>query len=177
MNQTELLQWGSTFLTIVGIVDLLFIGFALASALFLWSRGVFSVLLPLGRGLANRKIAIFAKESNLRSLGDLLKDSQLFKADNVLLIGSINDIGKAEKASVFLVHWHDFAEYIDQIIQNKKDQFPLVVYAPYNQGRIPDDQMVKLDGKRNTAVTNFRGRLLNDVLTAMMTTNYDQGKD
>jgi hypothetical protein len=46
----------------------------------------------------------------------------------------------------------------------------MIVYAPYNKGRIPDDQMENLDGKRNTSVTNFRGRLLNDVVTAMITT-------
>jgi hypothetical protein len=34
--------------------------------------------------------------------------------------------------------------------------------------------MKKIDGHRHTAVTNFRGRLLNDILTAMMTTAYEK---
>jgi hypothetical protein len=34
--------------------------------------------------------------------------------------------------------------------------------------------MRNLDGKRHTAVTNFRGRLLNDIVTAMITTSYEK---
>lgn len=60
------------------------------------------------------------------------------------------------------------------ILFMKPDECALVVYAPYDQGRIPDEQMKKLDGKRHTAVTNFRGRLLNDIVASMITTSYEK---
>lgn len=93
---------------------------------------------------------------------------------NISAITKTEDFGRAEGASVHLVHWHDFAIDIEQILANKPDKCPLVVYAPYNMGRIPDDKMANLDGKRHAAVTNFRGRLLNDIVTAMITTSYEQ---
>ena len=93
---------------------------------------------------------------------------------NILEICGSQDIGKAEEASVYLVFWPDWIQNIDEILNEKPDKCALVVYAPYNLPRIPEDQMVKLDGKRHTAVTQFRGRLLNDIVTSMITTHYEK---
>jgi hypothetical protein len=136
-----------------------------------WVMGIFPALYRLGNGLAKRKIAIFAKGDNVNSLKGLLTDSKLFKQKNIFEITNKGDIGKAEEASVYLVYWHDWAENISEILNKKPDKCAMVVYAPYNKGRIPDKQMENLDDKRHTAVTNFRGRLLNDIVTAMITTN------
>ena len=143
-------------------------------AIILWAKGIAPVLLRLGNGLAKRKIAIFAKGDNAGSLKHLLLDSKLFDAKNICEITKIEDIGRAEDATVYLVFWHDWAEHIAQILDQKPDQCALVVYAPYNLGRISDEQMKNLDGKRHTAVTNFRGRLLNDIVASMITTSYEK---
>jgi len=68
------------------------------------------------------------------------------------------------------VFWPDWSDSLADILNKKPDECALIVYAPYGRGRIPDEQMKQLDGTRNTAVTNFRGRLLNDIVTAMITT-------
>lgn len=151
----------STIIVIVG---------AIAGAV-VWSRGISPALYRLGNGLAKRKIAVFAKNDNAVSLESLLTDSKLFKQKNIFKITCEDDIGKAEEASVYLVHWHDWANDISEILNKKPDKCAMVVYAPYDKGRIPDEQMKNLDGKRHTAVTNFRGRLLNDIVTAMITTS------
>jgi hypothetical protein len=65
----------------------------------------------------------------------------------------------------------DWMSEIDEILRNKSDQCALIIYAPYDKGRIPDIEMAKLDGHRHTAVTNFRGRLLNDIMASMITTS------
>lgn len=140
-------------------------------AVILWTRGVLPVLLRVGNGLAKRKIALFAKGENVNSLKTLLVDSGLFRDKNIFAITKSEDLDCAENASVYLVHWHDFANDVEQILAKKPNGCPMIVYAPYNMGRIPDEQMVRIDGKRHTAVTNFRGRLLNDIVTAMITTN------
>lgn len=143
-------------------------------AIVLWFRGILPVLLRLGNGLAKRKIVIFAKGDNVSSIKSLLLDSKLFNQKNIFEITNKGDIGKAEEASVYLVYWSDWADDITEILNKKPDKCAMVVYAPYDKGKIPDEQMKNLDGKRHTAVTNFRGRLLNDIVSFMITTSYEK---
>ena len=157
---------------LIGTVQTFVLIFLFIYALILWGNGIAPVLYRLGNGLANRKIAIFAKGDNRSSLKSLLLDSGLFKEKNIIEIGSQNDIGKAEEASVYLVYWHDWEKNIEVILRAKPDKCALIVYAPYHMDKIPTDQMASLDGKRHTAVTQFRGRLLNDIVTSMITTQY-----
>jgi hypothetical protein len=138
-------------------------------AVYLWASGIFPALLRLGNGLAKRKIALFAKGENMTSLKSLLTDSKLFKASNIIEIGKKEDIGRAESATMFLLFWHDWTTDIDEMLSNKSDECALIVYAPSDQGRIPDAQMAKLDGRRHTAVTNFRG-----IVASMITTSYEK---
>lgn len=164
----------SQFFGIVGTIETIILVVLLITAFVLWCKGIYPVLYRLGNGLANRKIAIFAKGDNKASLKSLLMDSELFKEKNICEISGVHDIGKAETASVYLVYWQDWANDIDEILRMKPDKCALVVYAPYNMDKIPVDQMKNLDGKRHTSVTNFRGRLLNDVVTSMITTPYEK---
>ncbi|MCF8054371.1 MAG: hypothetical protein K9K75_04035 [Deltaproteobacteria bacterium] len=161
-------------LAIVGIIETIVLILGIGYAGFLWFRGILPAVLRLGNGLTKRKIAIFAKGDNVNSLKSLLSDSGLFREKNVFEITQKGDLGKAEKASVYLVYWHDWSADIEKILDMKPDSCALIIYAPYDKGRIPDEQMKNLDGKRHSAVTNFRGRLLNDIVTAMITTSYDR---
>lgn len=163
-----------TILDIVGYISTGLVLISLITGTILWFKGILPVLLRLGNGLAKRKIAIFAKGDNLGSIKSLVLDSKLFREKNIIEIANKNDLGKADEASAYLMYWHDWADDIADILSKKPDSCPLVVYAPYDKARIPDDQMKNLDGKRNTAVTNFRGRLLNDIVTAMITTGYEE---
>jgi hypothetical protein len=147
---------------------------AILFTIFVLVRGIAPALWRLGNGLARRKIALFAKGDNVSSLRSLLVDSKLIRAKNIVEITTAADIGRAEGASIYLVFWHDWIGAIDAILAQKPDECALVVYAPYDKDRIPPDEMKKLDGKRHTAVTNFRGRLLNDIVTSMITTAYER---
>ena len=161
-------------LAIVGTIETAILLIAGIWAVILWMRGITPALFRLGNGLAKRQIAIFAKSQNMSSIKDLLLDSKLFKAKNISEITQVGDIGKAEGATMYLVYWHDWVDNIDQILQQKPDKCALIVYAPYNLGRISDERMKNLDGQRHTAVTNFRGRLLNDIVSSMITTSYEK---
>src|SRR3989338_1410833 len=158
-------------LAFIGVIETIVLVVGIIWGFILWTRGVFPALYRLGNGRAKRKIAVFAKGDNVNSLRSLLTDSKLFRKNNIFEITTTGDIGKAEEASVYLVFWHDWADDISEILEKKPDSCALIVYAPYEKGRIPDDQMRNLDGKRHTVVTNFRGRLLNDIVTAMITTS------
>ena len=83
---------------------------------------------------------------------------------------SSTDTGGAEQATLFLVSWHDWQDHITDVLLAKKDSTVLVVYAPPQT--IPPERMKDLDGKRNVILTNFRGRLLNDIVVSLMTTGY-----
>ena len=164
-------------LTWVGYAETALLICGLLWTLILWWRGILPVLLRLGNGLAKRKIAIFAMGDNLTSLKSLLLGSGLFRAKNMCEVSKLEDIGQAESATVLLVFWHDWEKSLQEILLKKRDRCPLIVYAPVSKGRIPDDQMKALDGVRNTSVTNFRGRLLNDIISSMITTSYEKDRN
>ncbi|MEK7078681.1 MAG: hypothetical protein AAB929_01300 [Patescibacteria group bacterium] len=139
-----------------------------------WLRGISPALWRLGNGLAQRKIAIFAKSDNLSSLKSLLTDSKLFIEENIIPITNTNDVDKSEKATLFLVYWPDWKDDIDIIFTKKFDGVALIVYAPQELGIISGDSVKKLNEKRNVVLTNFRGRLLNDIVVSMITTSYEK---
>jgi hypothetical protein len=163
MSLVHFLEYLHLAVFIVGIVGIIFGAVAVL-------RGIAPVLWRLGSGLANRKIALFAKGENLPSLKNLLLDSKLIQGKNIVEVTKPGDIGRANAATVYIVFWHDWADDIDAILSQKPDSCALIVYSPYDLEKIPAAQMKKLDGKRHTAVTNFRGRLLNDIITSMITT-------
>lgn len=153
----------STILSIFAIICLVY-------AAVLWARGILPAVIRLGNGLAKRKIAIFAKEGQYTSLKSLLIDSKLFSEKNVFAIIQEGDIGKAEQATIFLVHWKDWENSYKKILGVKPDGCALIVYA--KPRAIPPEDMEELEKYRNTVVTNFRGRLLSDIVAAMITTGY-----
>jgi hypothetical protein len=161
----EIVDWVGRITTILFIIAV--IGGAVA-----WARGVLPALWRLGNGLAKRKIAIYAKGDNFSSLEGLLTDSKLFKSNNIVRISGTNDLGKGDYASLFLLYWPDWKEDIERILSSKKDATTLIVYAPQGSGIIPKAQMDSLAEHRNVIVTNVRGRLLNDIVVSMMTTEY-----
>lgn len=157
------------FIVIGGITTtLMVLGFLYT--IYLVFRGVFPVWYRLGIGLSKRRIAVFAG-SEFGSLNSMLTDSRIF---NTVVQIHKNEIKKAENETIFLVHWNEYKDKIDDIIKVKKDNTPLIIYAPTREGRISDDDMEKINVERNSVVVNLRGRLLNDILTSLITTSYDR---
>lgn len=161
-----------TFLDWVSRVTAVIFLVTIAFGIYAWLKGILPALWRLGNGFSKRKIAIFAKGDNLKSLNSLLEDTKMFNKKNIIDISSDSDFGRAERATLFLVFWHDWQDKIDEILSAKKDNTALVVYAPQDLGFIPQDKMKKLNSERNVMVTNFRGRLLNDIVVSLMTTSY-----
>lgn len=160
----SILNWVSYASTIIVIVSLI-------SGLIAWFTGILPALRRLGMGFAKRKIAIFAKGDHLTSLNSLLTDSKLFRKKNIIDISFDGDLGRAEKITLLLVYWDDWQDKIDEIVRNKNDGAVLIVYAPGSES-IPRDKYKDLNNKRNVIVTNFRGRLLNDIVSSLITTSY-----
>jgi hypothetical protein len=167
-------EYFENFFNRVSFIDAVVLVAIILVAIVTWLSGIAPALWRLGNGLARRKVAIFARNENLGSLKDLLARSRLFKPRNIIEIQTAADIGVAEDASLYVVYWPDWSNSIEQVLEKKRGSVPMIVYAPFEHDEIPDETMKKIDGHRHTAVTNFRGRLLNDILTAMITTAYEK---
>lgn len=162
---------------IVGVYRLAIGLFALigfVGSVYLIFSGLGPALHKLARGLAKRKIAVFAKADQQATLGSMLASSGLFKKKRIEEITSVDGLGTAEKLDVFLVHWPDFQDNLDDIIGLKKDPTALIVYAPVTGGRIPDEVLNRLNAERNVTVCNMRGRLMSDIVVSMITSGYEQ---
>src|SRR5579863_1906993 len=150
-----------TFLDWVGYATTIWFLLTIALGIYAVLTGVIPPLVRLGKGLSRRKIAIFAKSDNLKMLHNLLEGAKLFNKKNITDISSLGDLGRAEKSTVFLIVWNDWKDDMDEVLRTKKVVSVLVIYAP--PGAIPQGEFAKLDIQLNVMVSNFRGRLLNDI--------------
>lgn len=135
-------------------------------------RGLFPALFRLGHGLWRRKIAVVAEGDTLSNLETLIKDSRLFNKKNIIRVAGSGEYEAISRASVILVYWADAAATIDDVLAHKREDTALIIYAPYKDGPIPIDVMEKLETRKHVVVNNFRGRLMNDIVTSMITTGY-----
>lgn len=135
-----------------------------------WTFGITPIVFRLGIALWKRKVAILGSAEAYASLAASLTDSGIFK--NVVHI-SADNLDKAKDHTVFLVDWETFGTNIDQVFQARNNhQTPIVIYA--KPQAIPHDKMSDIANRANTVVVNFRGRLLNDILTSLITTSYEK---
>ena len=137
-----------------------------------WAFGITPIVIRLGIALWKRKIAIFGSTEVFESIKASLTDSNLFKESNIVHIKADN-IDKAKDETIFLVDWNTFGDKIEQIFSARKNhQTAIVIYA--KPASIPPEKMNNIANRANTVVVNFRGRLLNDILTSLLTTSYDR---
>lgn len=159
--------WGiaSFFLTIVGFLSLVILAI-----------GVFTRLgkaaWRFGLALFKKKIAIVASNDDYRDLKEDLADSGLIKEDNIIRV-SDKHLTKAQDALLLIVVY----EYLDKehfrtIVSRKNARCGLIVYYPPERGRVSPEDMAILSKTAFTALCNFRGRLVNDVLLMMLSTSF-----
>ncbi|OGS20968.1 MAG: hypothetical protein A2252_04560 [Elusimicrobia bacterium RIFOXYA2_FULL_39_19] len=159
------------FIIVGGItVTLAFLAFVYR--LLCWAFGITPIVFRLGIALWQRKVVIFGSFEIFESLKSSLVDSNIFKKNNILHINSDN-IDKSKEETIFLVDWETFGDKIEQVFSARKNhQTAIVIYA--KPASIPQDKMSEIANRANTVVVNFRGRLLNDILTSLITTSYDR---
>lgn len=170
---TEYLQNFITLLGLVGLASAFFILVAFIYDISTWGSGISPALWRLGKGLACRKIAIFAEGDDFNSLKNMLVDSNLFKDKNIIQITK-NEIKKAEGYTLFVVHWKSAKEYLKDILNCKIDSTALIIYAPQDEGTLNLEEFKEINRHRNTLLVNFRGRLLNDIISSLITTSFEK---
>ncbi len=164
------------FFTVTGgICSLIFLA-GIFIAMYQCSKGLFPVLYRLGRALNGRKIALYVESSTDIDLETLLVDSGVFKKENIKVI-TPSSAASGDKYSLHLVHYHSCQSgqsYLSDVLKNVKSGHALLIYAPQNEGFIPKDHLEEINKKQNVVVVNFKGRLLNDLLNAMITTSFQK---
>jgi len=157
---------------IIGGISTVIVILTFLYAIYITLNGILPVLIRLGRSISNKKIAVYA-EKDFDSLKSHLIDSGIFKGKNIEKITN-DSLAKGERHTMMLVNFMEFKDKIDEILKYKKDSDALIVYAPQSGERIEQSLMNKISDTRNSIVVNLRGRLMNDILTSMITTVYEK---
>lgn len=160
------------FFVIIGGFSTLFAVLVFFYGLYVVLNGIIPIWIRLGKSIANKKIAIYA-ESDFTSLQSHLIDSKIFKEKNIEQVTN-DSLSKGERHTMMLVNYMEFKDKIEDILKYKKDSDALIIYAPQTGERIEQNLMNKICDTRNSIVVTLRGRLMNDVLTSMITTIYEK---
>lgn len=168
------MEWVKSALEIIGLVTtavavLSFFGLVLG-----WLLGITPLLYRLGLGRWLRKISIVANADNFTSLKADMVDSGVFRERNIDHISSLH-LSKVKEANLLLLDYGSFTEQqVKTVIRDKPSAAGMVVYFPgFSQtNRIPDDIAKLINNEPHTVLVNFRGRLINDILTTLLSTSY-----
>ncbi len=158
------------FIVMGGICSIIFV-IGLITVVWQCFSGLLPVLWRLGRSLSDRTIAFYVQGEIKEDIRLLLEDSGVFKKENIqVILPSAAESG--DKHSLHLVHYSSCGPRLVEILKNVKSSHALVIYAPQNEGAIPSKDLEEINKKRNVVVVNFKGRLLNDLVSAMITTSF-----
>lgn len=144
-----------------------------------WVLGIGPLLLRLGFGRWFRKISIASNPQEYNNLKNDLVDSGIFRKDNIEPQISSQSFSKISSSDLVLVHYQSFSEEeIKKILSYKKHKSGMIFYFPEFSPRegkvIPDNIVKEINANSNTIIVNMRGRLLNDILTLLITTSYEK---
>lgn len=140
--------------------------------------GISPLIWRLGYGRWFRKIAIVAKSDPYNNLRMDLVDSGVFRESNISNIPP-NQLAKIKESDLLLVDYQSFNNTeIETILSYKVSKSGMIFYYPNFSLRqnksIPDDIKEKISTAPYTTIVNFRGRLLNDIVTTLITTSYEK---
>lgn len=168
--------FNSPFFVIWGGVSVSLIVLGVLINIILAAVGVAPLLWRLGYGRWFRKIAIVANSAHYEDLKTDLVNSGIFRRGNIFPISNQN-LAKVKDADLLLVHYKSFTETeIKTILSNKRSQSGMIIYFPEfsHKNKISDEMSKEIGVKENTTIVNFRGRLLNDIVTTLITTSYEK---
>jgi len=174
MTQIEVIR---LFFEIIGALTTVIGIILLFTSIISWIMGVYPLFLRLGFGRWNRKIDIVADDTNYRSIKSDLVETGIFRKKNINQISSMS-LSNIKNSNLALIHYQSFKiGEVKNILSNKKPKAGFIFYFPeFNSStnKIPDDIRDLINNEQFTTVVNFRGRLINDVVTTLLSTSYDK---
>jgi len=154
---------------IVGWIIILLVILTAILTFIAWIKGILKPLWRLGLGLARKNITIVGSQTDSDSLLNLIRSSEIF-TKNVTKVCSREDMEDIKSANIILFKYSGSSFSLEEVLEKKSNDAAIVIYA--KPGEIPKDSSdwALMDQHRNISVCNLKGRLLNDLLTLMMTT-------
>lgn len=159
----ELFDWFGYISSVIVIL-----GAVWATAL--WLRGIVPLSIRAGR-IRQNKVAVLAKDGNITELKDSMDGTKLFGKNSFKEVSTIGNLSACDGAHIFVVHWADWGGDIDAILNKKTSDTGVIVYAPHGV-MVPPAEMSKLQNHNFVTLTNFRGRLINDLLAMAIAIRY-----
>jgi len=173
----NLLNFLTIFVNIVGMLTTIFAICLFVWAIISWILGVYPLFLRLGFGRWTRKIAIVANDNMYSILKTDLVDTGVFREKNIHQIKD-GALSKIKEATLALIHYQSFTEdQIKTILADKKSNAGFIFYFPEFTPPtvvIPPAMMKKINNQQFTTIVNMRGRLINDIVTTLLSTSYDK---
>lgn len=170
--------FNNPFFVIVGGLFTLVSILAILTTIVFWILGISPLLWRLGFGRWTRKIAIVAGSEIYSSLEKDLIESGIFRKGNISQVDN-RSLSDVKEHSLLLVHYQSFSEKeIETILNYKTSISGMIFYFPSFSSKkgefIPNEMRDKISNTPNTTIVNFRGRLLNDLITTLITTSYEK---
>ena len=173
----NLLNFLTVFVNIVGVLTTVFAICLFVWAIISWILGVYPLFLRLGFGRWSRKIAIVASDDMYSTLITDLVDTGVFREKNIYQIKESN-LSKVRETTLALVHYQSFTEdQIKNILSYKKSNAGFIFYFPEFTPPsvvISQEMMKAINNQQFTTIVNMRGRLINDIVTTLLSTSYDK---
>jgi len=163
------------FFTIIGGIATIISVLAILALTIAWVFGIAPIAWKLGLSRWRRKIGVAADADNWHLIKKDLVNSRVFREKNIEHI-SAGNLASVRNYSLILVHYTSFnQDQFMEILRTKRSEAGMIVYYPEfqqnDEQRIPSDTMKRINERENTTVVNFRGRLLNDLVTTFITTS------
>lgn len=173
----NILKFIERFINVVGILVTVFSVGLFVWAVISWTLGIYPLFLRLGFGRWTRKIAIAANDEKYALLRSDLIDTGVFRDKNIYQISNAS-LAKIKDANLVLVHYQSFSEAeLSTILANKKSHAGFVFYFPEftpPSNVISPEMMKAINNQQFTTIVNMRGRLINDIVTTLISTSYEK---
>lgn len=135
--------------------------------IYLWVKGTLPVIYRFGNSIAHKKIYVFSVQQ-FNAIEKLLIDSGVFQKKNIKQVPKDFVSGQYSKSAVLLIDHSEFKDQLVEILNKKDNATAAIIYA--KPGSLTPDEMGQIDNIPLCFVTNFRGRLLSDLVMSMIIT-------
>ena len=173
----EFIDFARIFIDVVGISTTIFAILIFTWGIISWVIGAYPLFYRIGFGRWSRKITIVANGDMYNTLKTDLVDTGIFREKNISPQVTNQSFSKIKKASLVLVHYQSFTEdEIKIILSHKQPHSGFVFYFPEfsPENRIPPEMMKAINNEQFTTIVNMRGRLMNDIVTTLLSTGYEK---